>query len=203
MQSYPIPAHEHQTTDIVKKSQFICYISHCPEQDIAQDFIKKIQCLHPTASHNCWAYVAGKPTDPSCWGMNDNGEPKGCAGKPMFNVIHHSGIGEICAVVSRYFGGTKLGTGGMARAYSGAVQHALAELKTRTKHSYQRVALEFSYPLQQAVNRILTEYEAESLSTDYGALIKLSTNLRLDSFSECLCQLRTLEHQGLSINKDL
>lgn len=201
MQSYLIPEQSQESTTIVKKSQFICYVEHCDGRDLAHLFIDKIKALHPTANHNCWAYIAGKPSDPSGWGMNDDGEPKGCAGKPMFNVIHHSGIGEICVVVTRYFGGIKLGTGGMARAYSGAVNHALDTLKCETKHHYKNYTLQMPYPLLQNIEKILSEQLARVVSSDYGACVEIKVQLREDMLPQSLALLNSYQHQGLSIHE--
>lgn len=201
MKSYLIPEHPQESSTIVKKSQFICFIEHCENRERAHLFIDKIKALHPAASHNCWSYVAGSPTDPSGWGMNDDGEPKGCAGKPMFNVLHHSDIGEICVVVTRYFGGIKLGTGGMARAYSGAVSHALETLKRITKHHYKSYILQTPYPLLQTIEKILAEQQAQVASADYGAHVELNVQLREDMLQESLAILKSYQHQGLAIQE--
>lgn len=201
MTSYLIPELPQESITIVKKSQFICFVEHCENREQAHFFIDKIKALHPTANHNCWAYIAGKPTDPSGWGSNDDGEPKGCAGKPMFNVIHHSNIGEICVVVTRYFGGIKLGTGGMARAYSGAVSNSLTTLKLITKHHYKNYLLQTPYPLLQTIEKILTAQHALITSSEYGMEVNLNIQLRKDMLTESLALLNSYQHQGLSIQE--
>lgn len=203
MSSFKIPAMPHQAESIVKKSQFICYIEHCQDREDAQAFIEKIKEKHPEASHNCWAFIAGKPNDHSCWGMSDDGEPKGCAGKPMFNVIQHSGIGEICVVVTRYFGGIKLGTGGMARAYSGAVQQGLEGLELTDKHYYQRLTLVTPYNLHKSIEKILVENNAIIDSIDYAAQIIMEVDIREDGIEETMELLNSFVYQGLEINKEI
>lgn len=194
-----IPASDHQTEQVVKRSQFICHVKHCCGRKAAHSFISAIQERHNDANHNCWAYIAGKPGDPSLWGMNDDGEPKGCAGKPMFNVLQHSGIGEICVVVTRYFGGIKLGTGGMARAYSSTVQQALQTLATETKHHFENVTLELPYNLQKTIEKILLEEKSVIQTTDYGSLVTISVNIRADMYDKVIDLLEGFQHQGLSI----
>ncbi|MEH6457607.1 MAG: YigZ family protein, partial [Cocleimonas sp.] len=118
---YKIPAKQHRHETIIKRSRFITTIAHASSADEANAFIASIKKEFPDASHNCWAYVAGPAADSAKIGMSDDGEPHGTAGKPMLNVLLHSDIGEIVAVVTRYFGGTKLGPGGLVKAYSGSV----------------------------------------------------------------------------------
>ncbi len=201
MESYLIPASDHQCEQIVKRSQFICYVKHCSGRDAAHHFISTIQERHNDANHNCWAYIAGKPSDPSLWGMNDDGEPKGCAGKPMFNVLQHSGLGEICVVVTRYFGGIKLGTGGMARAYSSTVQQALETLATETKHHYENITIEFPYNLQKTIEKILLEEKSIIKATDYGSQITIDVNIRVEMYDNVLAILKGFQHQGLSMSQ--
>src|SRR5690606_7146777 len=104
-----------------------------------------LRAEYPDATHNCWAFVAGPPGDTASIGMSDAGEPHGTAGRPMLDVLLHSDVGEVVAVVTRYFGGTKLGTGGLVRAYGGAVQHALAELPTTLHVERTRLAFTTGY----------------------------------------------------------
>ncbi|WP_136795500.1 YigZ family protein [Desulfosediminicola ganghwensis] len=173
MKPYSIPAAPVVVEQIVKRSQFICYIEHCPTKADADAFIRRINEKHPDANHNCWACVAGNPGDPAGYGMSDDGEPRGCAGKPMFNVLHHSGIGEICAVVSRYFGGIKLGTGGMARAYSSSVQLAMDQLDTRVKINYAKISLTLPYSLLKTTEHLISEVEGTVADAEYAADIQL------------------------------
>ena len=95
----------------------------------------------PDATHNCWAYVAGPPASTGRVGMSDAGEPHGTAGRPMLTVLLHSGVGEIAAVVTRYYGGIKLGTGGLVKAYGGAVLAALEALPRVERIDYVDAAL--------------------------------------------------------------
>jgi uncharacterized YigZ family protein len=181
MKSYFIPSGSIRVEQNVKRSLFICYIEHCTTPAEADEFIRRISEKHKDANHNCWARIAGSPLDPAGYGMNDDGEPRGCAGKPMFNVLHHSGIGEICVVVSRYFGGIKLGTGGMARAYSSTVQLAMGELQTKEKIHYSLISLILPYNLAKTVEHLVKAENGIITDSDYGVDIKLRLEIPQDA----------------------
>ena len=84
---FPIPAESICIEQQVKRSLFHCSIAHCPDREAAESFIRGIALQHKDANHNCWAMIAGPPDEPQGYGMSDDGEPRGCAGKPMFNVL--------------------------------------------------------------------------------------------------------------------
>jgi uncharacterized YigZ family protein len=120
------------------------------------------------ATHNCWAYVAGPPGTTAAIGMSDAGEPHGTAGRPMLDVLLYSAVGEVAAVVTRHYGGTKLGKGGLVRAYGGAVQHALETLPTLLRVERTRLAITAGYADADALRRLLAEAGAEILDERYG-----------------------------------
>ncbi|MCC2616396.1 YigZ family protein [Aestuariibacter halophilus] len=132
--SYPIPAASAEFTETIKKSQFITLIDRTDGIAQARQFIDSCRNAHPQARHHCWAYIAGAPDDPVKRGFSDDGEPSGTAGKPMLAQLDGSGIGQVCAVVVRYSGGIKLGTGGLVKAYGGGVKQALTTLDTVLFH---------------------------------------------------------------------
>ena len=158
---YPIPADRVRTEDVIDRSRFICTLAPAPSPEAAQALVRDVSAEFPDATHHCWAFVAGPPGSTGRIGMSDDGEPHGTAGRPMLTVLLHSGIGEVAAVVTRYYGGTKLGTGGLARAYSGAVQSALAAVTTREKVDYAPLSLMVSYAHFSAVQHLLPTFEAE------------------------------------------
>lgn len=136
--------------------------------DDAQAFIRAMHAEFADATHNCWAYVVGPPGSTDRIGLSDDGEPHGTAGRPMLTVLTHSGIGEIVAVVTRYYGGTKLGTGGLVKAYGGAVQLALESLETVER--VETVDVAFAVPHAQigAVLQALPGVSAEVLRQEFG-----------------------------------
>ena len=109
----------------IKRSRFISLIIPVANRQQAQQQLEKIKQLHPQARHHCWAFVAGHPNDSQCLGFSDDGEPSGTAGKPMLAQLQGSGLGQILAVVVRYSGGIKLGTGGLVKAYGGGAPQTL------------------------------------------------------------------------------
>ncbi len=129
------------------------------------------------ASHNCWAYLIGVPGSMAQVGMSDDGEPHGTAGRPMLTVLEHSGIGDICAVVTRYFGGTLLGKGGLVKAYGGGVQLALASLQLGEHLDYAYLQVVMEYGAISAFQRTVRQYEAEILDEEYG--VDVTYQLRL------------------------
>jgi uncharacterized YigZ family protein len=130
---YPIPAARHRVEEEILRSRFVTTLAYAPTVEEARAFIDEVRVEFDDASHNCWAYVVGQPGSTAQNGMSDDGEPHGTAGRPMLTVLLHSGVGDIAAVVTRYFGGTLLGKGGLVRAYSGGVQYALESLPTAEK----------------------------------------------------------------------
>ena len=133
MVEYLIPKSAVVFEEEIKKSRFITYLQHTEGLEQAKAFWAEIKAQHPNARHHCWAAVAGKPTDSQQLGFSDDGEPAGTAGKPMLSALQGSQIGEISAVVVRYYGGILLGTGGLVRAYGNGVQQALKLLETERK----------------------------------------------------------------------
>lgn len=125
------PSTWHMTDVEVEKSQFLTWVCYAPEIGAFNTLLNAAKTAHPNASHHCTAYIAGPPGEQTLIGFSDDGEPGGTAGRPMFQVLQGSQLGHIGCVVIRYFGGTKLGTGGLARAYAQAVSHALETLPTR------------------------------------------------------------------------
>jgi len=116
--------------------------------------------------------VAGPPGSTTHIGMSDDGEPHGTAGRPMLTTLLHSGVGEIVAVCTRWFGGVKLGTGGLSRAYSGGVKLVLASLPTEEKVERVTVEVVVAYPDVDAVQRLIAEMEAVVEAEEYGAEVR-------------------------------
>ena len=169
---YLIPSRPHRVEEVIQKSRFITVGGHAPDSESAHDFVAEMRREFPDATHHCWAFVAGPPGSTTFVGMSDDGEPHGTAGRPMLTALLHSGIGEIVAVSIRYFGGTKLGTGGLSRAYSGGVNLLLESIPTEER--VERVALRVvvDYGSLDALNRALEELEATVESQDFGERVE-------------------------------
>ncbi len=122
-----------QFEEEIKRSRFITTICHVEDVEKAKEYIGFLQKKYADATHKCWAYHIGAPEDTSRIGYSDDGEPHGTAGRPMLVQIQGSGLGDVLAVVTRYFGGIKLGTGGLVRAYQGCVKNALEQIPKKEK----------------------------------------------------------------------
>ncbi len=126
----------------------------------------------PDATHHCWAFVAGPPGSTAHIGMSDAGEPHGTAGRPMLTALLHGGVGEIVVVCSRYFGGVKLGTGGLARAYADAVNLVLTSLPTAELVERTRLLVTVAYGEVDPLRRLASDVGAIIEHEEYGASVR-------------------------------
>ncbi len=157
--SFQVPVGHISIEQEIKHSRFIASIGRAPDKQKANAFIERIRSTYPDANHHCWAYVAGNPFDTVQIGMSDDGEPQGTAGKPMLSILQHRKIGEIVAVVTRYFGGIKLGTGGLVRAYSSSVQMALQKLPLAEFVALASAQITLPYPHEDRLRRLLEKMQ--------------------------------------------
>ena len=112
----------------IKKSEFIAYAYPVNSREEAMFHVEQLREQYADARHHCWAYIIGDPDNTTSAGFDDDGEPNGTAGRPILNVLQHKSIGNIIIIVVRYFGGIKLGAGGLTRAYAGSAQAAVDEM---------------------------------------------------------------------------
>jgi len=166
---YPIPKTTHRVEEEILRSRFITTVAHADTLEAARDFVDVLRAEFADATHNCWAYLIGPPGNTGQLAYSDDGEPHGTAGKPMATVLQHSGIGDLAAVVTRYFGGTLLGKGGLVRAYSGGVKLALASLPLSQRIITADVIVVIDYPYVTPVQRLLPTFEVELLAEEYAA----------------------------------
>ncbi|WP_189514285.1 IMPACT family protein [Kushneria pakistanensis] len=154
---YPIPhiapAPYHEESLEVQKSRFITRVAQATTPEQAQQLVDQARLDHPDASHHCSAFIAGAPGEQTAIGFSDDGEPGGTAGRPMYQVLEGSGLGQISAVIIRYFGGTKLGTGGLVRAYSKALLQAIESLPTREYVTRRPLWLTTDFALEHELRR--------------------------------------------------
>lgn len=174
---YPIPSATHRVEETIRRSRFITTVGNAGSVDEARAFIAAVSAEFADATHNCWAYVVGSPGDTSRVGMTDAGEPHGTAGRPMLDVLLHSGIGDIVTVVTRYYGGVKLGKGGLVRAYGGGVKAAVETCPTEELVATTELELTATYADAESIRRLLSEYEAEIVEDDFGERVRLLIRL--------------------------
>lgn len=177
---YAIPASRHRAELLIDRSRFICTIAPVRSSEEAQAFIHDMNAEFADATHNCWAYVIGAPGSTDRIGMSDDGEPHGTAGRPMLTVLSHSGIGDIAAVVTRYYGGIKLGTGGLVKAYSGAVQHALADLPRGEHRLYVLLDVTVAYSHISALQQLWPVHEVDVLGERYETDVAFAVRVPLE-----------------------
>lgn len=181
--SLTVPAGRHRTEIEIKKSRFICTIDYVADADQAKQIREQLKEEFPGACHHCWATQIGTSNQiiQSC---SDDGEPHGTAGKPMLNQLQHGNISFVQAVVSRIYGGIKLGTGGLMRAYSDSVGHTLESLERKTYVAWTPVTFEMSYDLEPVVRQHLTKFELTNEDWSYTDLITLSCQCNENEFDE-------------------
>lgn len=182
---YPVPAREHRVEDEIKRSRFITSIARAATPDEASAFVARVSGEFADATHNCFAYVAGAPGSTDRVGMSDAGEPHGTAGRPMLGALLHAGIGEVVAVVTRYYGGTKLGTGGLVRAYTGCVQHALETLPIGEHVDLVALTLVVGYAHVSSVQQLFAPFEVQVVEQRFETDARYDVRLpdtRLDGF---------------------
>ncbi len=170
--TYPVPARRCRVEETVRRSRFITTLSRAETAEAAGEVIASIRREFPDATHNCWAFVAGSPGDTAHIGSSDDGEPGGSAGRPMLNVLLHSGVGEVAAVVTRYFGGTKLGIGGLMRAYAGGVKSALEDLPTELRVVRAPCVVVAAYGEISALQRIFADLDVVVADETYAATVR-------------------------------
>lgn len=161
------PGEEHSAEEIIKRSRFIATVARVTSPEEAKAFVDRMKARHPDANHNCWAFNAGAPETTTWIGASDDGEPKGTAGRPMLNVLLHCGVGEIAVVVTRYFGGTLLGTGGLVRAYQDLVKLGLENLPLKEKVPATHCTLTFEPRFLGKFQRLIEDAGASVLSRDF------------------------------------
>ncbi|WP_025543011.1 YigZ family protein [Vibrio parahaemolyticus] len=182
-QPYLIPSAPALFEEEIKKSVFITYLAHTPSVDAAKAFVDQIKAKHSDARHNCWGFVAGRPEDSMKWGFSDDGEPSGTAGKPILAQLSGSGVGEITAVVTRYSGGIKLGTGGLVKAYGGGVQQALKLLQTIEKKITTKLRLTLDYGVMPIAQSIMPQFGAVEVAAEYSDQVILVVEIELREVS--------------------
>lgn len=172
----------------IKKSRFICWIAPATSREEAIQLVDQAKAEYPDARHHCWAYILGNPDNAASAAANDDGEPSGTAGKPILNVLQHKNIGDVVAVVIRYFGGIKLGAGGLVRAYGTATQQASELLTLIEQVPHQDVKIECDYADEPTLRRWIESQKGILLASEYSDKASLNVSLPVD----CVDDLYTL-----------
>jgi len=161
----------------IKKSRFIARLIAAGDREQAMSVLALAKLDYPDARHHCWGYLIGPPTQPKLLAASDDGEPSGTAGKPILNVMQHKDVGDVMLVVIRYFGGIKLGAGGLVRAYSQAAQLAYENASTvfLAKLSEYRITCEFAD--EQTIRHWLSKKAGAVLDVQYSQQVLIFISL--------------------------
>ena len=154
-----------QVQEEIKKSRFICHAKRVYSEEEARNFITAIKKEHYKATHNCSAFIIGERSEIKR--TSDDGEPSGTAGVPMLGVLENHNLTNVCVVVTRYFGGIKLGAGGLIRAYAGSVALAVKEIGIIEIKEQVGIAIQMSYTQYQEYNNFLKEHTLMELDTNF------------------------------------
>ena len=154
-----------QVQEEIKKSRFICHAKRVYSEDEARDFITAIKKEYYKATHNCSAFIIGERSEIKR--TNDDGEPSGTAGVPMLGVLENHNLTNVCVVVTRYFGGIKLGAGGLIRAYAGSVALAVKEIGIIEIKEQAGIAIQMSYAQYQEYSNFLRKHKLTEIETNF------------------------------------
>ena len=154
-----------QVQEEIKKSRFICHAKRVYSEEEARDFITAIKKEHYKATHNCSAFIVGERSEIKR--TSDDGEPSGTAGVPMLGVLENHNLTNVCVVVTRYFGGIKLGAGGLIRAYAGSVALAVKEIGIIEIKEQAGIQIHMTYAQYQEYGNFLKEHNLIELETNF------------------------------------
>ena len=188
-----------------KKSRFIAHLAHVESEDEALAFLEEIRAEHRMARHNVYAYILRGEGASERIRYSDDGEPQKTAGLPTLQTLQHAGLIDIACVVTRYFGGTLLGTGGLVRAYTQATQAAISESKRVTVSVCIDITLRIAYPRYDQMVRIAADCSAKTLDTQYADTVTLTLRMLEGTQEPFLAKVTELCHgqEDITISKPL
>ena len=188
---YPIPLGMASTEFTEKNSIFIGTAGPAVTIEEAQDFIHDLSARYADANHNAWAYQVGFGVE-AVYACHNDGEPGGTAGPPALAVLQGSGLGDVVVVVTRYFGGVKLGTGGLVRAYGRAAREAIAALPRGERVPTTRALVHIDYSHHDSFMRLLESHEAQIERTEYGVEVEFHMVLPIDQCDAFIHAIREM-----------
>ena len=174
----------------IKKSVFISHVKHVETEDAAREFILEIKKKYFDATHNCSAWILGENGDKQK--SNDDGEPGGTAGNPILDAIKKNELTNIAVVVTRYFGGIKLGAGGLIRAYSHTAALGIANSKIVQMTTFQKIAVTVEYPLLAQVENFLRNKKIRVENSEYAVDVTINILLEPENVENFLADLTEL-----------
>lgn len=163
---------ETERETVIERSRFICRVKRVNSEDDARAFIEGVRKAHSQATHNCYAYVASE--DGNLCKFSDDGEPQGTAGMPMLDVLKNRKLAMTAAVVTRYFGGVKLGAGGLVRAYSGSVADCLNSADIVSNELSEEIKITLFYEEYSVFIKYAADKKVKVLNTDFAGNITIT-----------------------------
>jgi len=202
MENYFVPASQYSLESRVANSRFIATISPAFSVDEAKDFITKLNKKYADATHNVPVFIIGHGSSMISH-SSDNGEPSGTAGRPALSVLKGSGLGDAVLVITRYFGGTKLGTGGLVKAYSDSAREIIAAVPKAKKTLVHYASLECPYSLYELIARTIRKYHGRINSESFTDNVKLAYSISVNSYDELQNAIKELSNGRIQplINK--
>jgi uncharacterized YigZ family protein len=177
----------------IRKSRFIAYAIPVADRDAAMGELRRLREAHPTATHVCWALLAGGQS-----GMSDDGEPSGTAGRPILEVLRHHDLDGVLAAVVRYYGGVKLGAGGLVRAYTDAIATALQDAPRVERIALASLPVEIGYPDEARVRRWIEQENYALEASAYDMNVQLTIRLPVTAIDAAREALRDMT-QGRAV----
>lgn len=198
---YRVPVGQAQSEVVIGKSLFVATVGHAPSMDGADAFIARVRWEFSDASHNAWAFkIVGGPQ--ALVGSSDDGEPGGTAGRPMLAVLEGSGLCEVVAVGTRYYGGVKLGVGRLARAYASVVREALRELTTVERVQHRVARIEVAYGWYGRLKHSFPRYEVKIQDEHFSDKITMEIAIPYGHVDEIAVLLREISNGQIDLPRN-
>jgi len=177
----------------IRKSRFIAHAIPVADRDAAMAELRRLRAENPTATHVCWALLAGGQS-----GMSDDGEPSGTAGRPILEVLRHHDLDGVLAAVVRYYGGVKLGAGGLVRAYTDAIARVLQDAPRIERIAQALLTVEIGYPDEARVRRWIEQEGYALADSGYQMAVRLTISMPVTAVDAARDALRDMT-QGRAV----
>ena len=198
MKEYKTVEFENSDAFVEKKSKFIGYVKPVKSQEEAVSFINSIKSKHWDATHNVYAYVL---KENNIQRYSDDGEPSGTAGVPVLDVILKNNLVDVCVVVTRYFGGTLLGAGGLVRAYSHGSKIAVEAGNMITMAPCKVLTVSVEYSFYERLNILLSDFDANVENTEFSDTVLITFSLKQERVTELQNKLTDLSNGMYQLNE--
>ena len=185
----------------VKGSRFIARAELVNSVEQAAERLEEIRKIEHAATHNCYAYVTGRPGEAAAFKYSDDGEPSGTAGRPIYDIICGSGLTNVLLVVTRYFGGTKLGTGGLVKAYSEAAKLVLERSGVKENFVVDRLRVEIDFPVYDSLMKTVARLDAKQTKADFSDVVAVEIEIRRSKTEELINEITQLSKGKAKVEK--